>query len=80
MGNFELGGLYQHKEHNFNFLLRNSLNSNDNHGAIELGWTFPINDDVKGYIQWFNGYGESLIDYNSHTNSIGFGIQFSDWL
>jgi phospholipase A1 len=80
MGNFELGGLYKHKEHNFNFVLRNNLNFSDNHGAIELGWTFPINDDVKGYIQWFNGYGESLIDYNSHTNSIGFGIQLSDWL
>jgi len=80
MGNVELGGLYKHKQHNFSFLLRNNLEFGDNHGAIELGWTFPINDDVKGYVQWFNGYGESLIDYNAHSNSLGFGIQLSDWL
>lgn len=80
MGNFELGGLYKHEQHNFSFLLRNNLKFGDNHGAIELGWTFPINDDVKGYVQWFNGYGESLIDYNAHSNSLGFGIQLSDWL
>ena len=80
MGHFELGGLYKHHQQSFSFLIRNNLNFGDNHGAIELGWSMPITDNVRGYIQWFNGYGESLIDYNAQSNSLGFGIQLSDWL
>jgi phospholipase A1 len=80
LGNFELGGIYKHQQHNFSFLVRNNLRSNDNHGAVELGWSFPISKNVRGYAQWFNGYGESLIDYDAHTNSLGFGIQLTDWL
>lgn len=80
MGNFEFGALYQAGKHNFDVVLRNNLNFDDNYGAIQLGWSFPISDRVRGYVQWFNGYGESLIDYDAHSNSIGFGLQLSDWL
>ena len=80
MGNFELGALYKAGDHCFDIMLRNNLNFDDNYGAIQFGWSFPLSEHMRGYIQWFNGYGESLIDYNSHSNSLGFGIQLSDWL
>lgn len=80
MGNFELSGLYKKGEHTFDFKLRNNLDSSDNNGALQLGWSFPLSSSVKGYVQWFNGYGESLIDYNAYSNSLGFGIKLSDWL
>ncbi len=80
MGNFEFGAVYKMDNHSFDILLRNNLNFDDNYGAVQLGWSFPLTDRVKGYVQWFNGYGESLIDYDTHSNSIGFGIQLSDWL
>lgn len=80
MGQFEFSGLYKHGTHNFEFMIRNNLESSDNHGAIQVGWSFPITKHVRGYAQWFNGYGESLIDYNAYSNSLGFGIQLSDWL
>lgn len=81
LGHFELSGLYQYnRKHNFSFMLRNNLDFGDNHGAIELGWSFPLSNNVRGYVQWFNGYGESLIDYDAHSNSLGFGIQLTDWL
>jgi phospholipase A1 len=80
MGNFEFGGLYKKGEHTFDFTMRDNLNFSNNHGALQLGWSFPISKKVKGYVQWFNGYGESLIDYNSYSNSIGIGIKLSDWL
>ncbi|OUR71873.1 phospholipase [Methylophaga sp. 41_12_T18] len=80
LGNFEFSGLYKRGEHTFDFMARNNLDFSDNHGALQLGWSFPITNNVKGYLQWFNGYGESLIDYNAHTNSIGMGIKLSDWL
>lgn len=80
MGHFELRGIYKQRQHTFNVLLKNNLKTGSNRGAIELGWSFPIHNKVRGYAQWFNGYGESMLDYDNHTNSIGFGIQLSDWL
>ena len=80
MGNFELGAIYKHDEHSFEAIVRNNLDFGENYGAIQLGWSFPLTDRLRGYVQYFNGYGESLIDYDAHTNSIGFGIQLSDWL
>ncbi|MCX4186999.1 phospholipase A [Methylophaga sp. OBS4] len=80
MGNFELGALYKVGNNTFDVMLRNNLDFGDNRGAVQLGWSFPLTERVRGYVQWFNGYGESLIDYDAHSNSIGFGIQLSDWL
>lgn len=80
MGNVEVSALYKYGEHNFDVMVRNNLRSGDNYGAVQFGWSFPLFKKFRGYVQWFNGYGESLIDYDAHTNSIGFGIQFTDWL
>lgn len=80
MGHFELRGIYKKQTHTFDLMLRNNLKTGSNRGALELGWSFPIHKKVRGYVQWFNGYGESLLDYDNHTNSLGFGIQLSDWL
>lgn len=80
LGNFEFSGLYKMGNQNFDFMVRNNLNDTDNHGAVQLNWSFPLTKDVRGYVQWFNGYGESLIDYDAYTNSIGVGIQLTDWL
>lgn len=79
MGHFDITSVYKYGEHSFDLMLRNNLRS-DNKGAVQLGWSFPLYKNFRGYVQWFNGYGESLIDYDYHTNSVGFGIQFSDWL
>ncbi len=79
MGNFDITSVYKYGDHSFDLMLRNNLRSN-NKGAVQLGWSFPLYKNFRGYVQWFNGYGESLIDYDHRTNSIGFGIQFSDWL
>lgn len=81
MGNFELRGVYQ-VEHGqtMTLMLRNNLRS-DNKGAVELSYSFPIGDTkLKGYLKYFNGYGESLIDYNHHIQSLGLGLLISDWL
>ncbi|MFT2090048.1 phospholipase A [Paraglaciecola sp. 2405UD69-4] len=80
MGYGELGGLWSISDkHSLEIMLRNNLRS-DNKGAIQLGWSFPINDKIQGYVEYFNGYGESLIYYNYHTQRLGIGFKMTNWL
>lgn len=77
MGNFEFSGVYQWEQQTFGLMLRNNLRS-DNRGAIQLDWTFPMGKRFKGYAQYFNGYGESLIDYNHSVERLGIGVLLTD--
>lgn len=79
MGHFEVTGVYGLDEHRFTMLLRNNLAS-DNKGAVELTWSYPIIGNLRIYTQYFNGYGESLIDYNHHNQRIGIGVALNDIL
>lgn len=81
MGYGELGGLWSISEkHSLEFMFRNNLRTNNNKGTIQLGWSFPINDRIQGYVEYFNGYGESLIYYNQRTQRIGIGFKLTNWL
>lgn len=81
MGHFQFQGIYQASHgQTLSLLLRNNLRG-DNKGAVELGYGFPIgHSKLKGYLKYFNGYGESLIDYDNHVQSLGLGFLISDWL
>lgn len=79
MGHFELLSAYKYNEHTFSLMLRNNLES-DNYGAMDLSWSFPLNDKVKGYVKYFNGYGETLLDYNHRSNRVSVGFVVADWL
>jgi len=79
MGNFELSGVYKLRRHSLGFMWRNNLKS-DNRGAVQLDWIFPLTSLFSGYVQYFNGYGESMIDYNYDQESIGIGFALSGWL
>lgn len=79
MGSWELGLLAIRGQSTFTVLVRNNL-SHDNKGAVQLGWSYPLSGKVKGYIQLFDGYGESLIDYNHRTTRLGMGFLLADWL
>lgn len=56
-------------------------NPKTNKGAVQLDYVRPIhNSGVSGYVQLFQGYGQSLVDYNHESTSIGVGIMLNDWM
>jgi len=79
MGHFDLRGVYKWHNHELSLMGRHNLRS-DTKGAFELGWSFPLSGHLKGYVQYFKGYGESLIDYNHNTERFGIGILLTDIL
>jgi len=82
LGHYELRGAYKMGRHVFSAMSRNNIESGFSKGAVELSWSFPLWNFpyMKGYVQYFNGYGESLIDYNRSTNRIGIGFVLTDFL
>ncbi|MEB3766544.1 phospholipase A [Acinetobacter sp. MD2] len=80
VGRADLTAFYKWNDNNFSLMLRHSLRSGeDSHGAVQFDWTFPIKGKLRGQLQYFSGYGESLIDYNHRANYIGVGVSLMDW-
>jgi phospholipase A1 len=82
MGHCELGAAYKWYRHTFAVMSRNNLESGFDKGGVEASWSFPLGNYkyLKGYIQGFTGYGQSLIDYDSKETSIGIGFAMTDFL
>ena len=82
LGNFELRSVYKWRKHTLGFMWRNNLDIDENRGAVQLDWSFPLpgTDRIKGYVQYFNGYGQCLLDYNASASTLGAGFLLTDWL
>jgi phospholipase A1 len=79
VGNGEIQAYYFLKRHRLGVVLRDNLNFRENRGAVQVEWSFPMFAMIAGYVQYFLGYGESLLDYNHRVNRIGVGFILSDW-
>lgn len=77
LGYGDLQLVYRKGRNAYSLLLRNNLKA-DNHGALKLNWSFPLYGRLKGYAQYFNGYGESLIDYKHRQQTFGLGISLTE--
>lgn len=78
MGKYELGMMYKWDNLQFSFMGRRNFATKK--GALELGVTFPLWGRLRGYAQAFNGYGDSMIDYNHKQTRFGIGFALSDML
>ncbi len=79
-GRVQLRLAYKLGDQVFSSTLRNNLQTSHNRSGYELGWTLPYSKSIKGLIQYYNGHGESLIDYNVRTRRFGIGVLVEDWL
>ncbi|WP_406608821.1 phospholipase A [Agarivorans sp. JK6] len=74
----ELTAKWQISErHRLSFLGRNNFKK-ENKGALDLRWSYGISQELALYLKYFNGYGESLIDYNKHNQSLGIGFAINN--
>ena len=72
--------VYSKGGHEFSVVGRHSLRGGDaSHGSLQMDYGFPIDRSLRGHVQVFHGYGESLIDYNHKATYVGLGISLLEW-
>jgi len=81
IGNGDLNIIYAKNEHVFSLIGAYNMNFNSNSRvSTEFSWSYPIKNNLKGFLQVSHGYGESLIDYNHLQTTIGIGVSLIEWL
>lgn len=70
---------YQYHHCILTLMLRNTIESGFKRAAERLTFSFPIHKRLRLYFQVFNGYGQSLIEYNHSTFGAGVGLSIGDW-
>ncbi len=60
--------------------LQNFIESCFKRESSGLTWSYKLFSNYSLYVQYFHGYGQSLIEYNHKTDSIGIGLSLNDWL
>ncbi|MEN5206502.1 phospholipase A [Stenotrophomonas terrae] len=80
MGRGDATLVYNRNGHELAITGRHSLRSGDRaHGSLQMDYGFPINNLLRGHVQVFDGYGESMIDYNHRATYIGVGVSLLEW-
>lgn len=78
-GHTELNTSYRWGGNTLALMTRGNIDTGK--GAVQLGWfSRPLVGPLRGYVQVFSGYGESMIDYNWNQTTIGIGLALSDGL
>jgi len=76
MGYGELNTSWRNNTREYAAMFRG--NPSTGKGAIKLGMTFPLFAKFRGFVQYFSGYGDSLIDYDHYQQRVGFGVALTN--
>ena len=74
LGFGELHAAYRPGRHRLGLMIRSPR-----HPTVQLDWSYPLSRTLELYLQYFNGYGESLLDYDHPVNRVGLGFKLNDW-
>ena len=66
---------YFYNAHMFTLMVRGNIDSLK--GAVEVTYSYPLPHDTYLYMKFFNGYMESLVDYNREVTKFSIGFSFS---
>jgi phospholipase A1/A2 len=80
LGYGEIMLAWKHGQTVISLTTRNFIGSGGRRSGDTLGISFPLTKYLNGYVQAFTGYGQSLIEYNHRTNSLGIGFSLSDYV
>lgn len=78
LGYGEMTVAYKFSKQIFTLQLHNLIESGGRYASVIANYNFPLNPYLMGFVQFFSGYGQSLIEYNHRTTSVGVGIAFSN--
>lgn len=81
IGRGDLNVIYSHNGNVFSLSGSHNLNFGSRiRGNALFSWSYPIQGNLKGFLQISHGYGETLIDYNHEQTNIGIGVSLIEWL
>jgi phospholipase A1/A2 len=81
VGRGDLNIIYAKNGNVFSFIGSHNLNFGSKaRGNSSFSWSYPIKNNLKGYLLLSHGYGETLIDYNNLQTTIGVGVSLIEWL
>ena len=80
LGRGDLLVVHKVRGHELSALVRHNFRGGDqSRGGVQLDWGIPLRNNLRGHIQYFSGYGESLIDYNHRSDYLGVGFSLVGW-
>ena len=78
-GHVEITAFYRRGGNSFALMARGNLDTGK--GAAQFTWaTRRLLGPLRGYLQVFTGYGESMIDYDWNQTTVGLGVTLNDKL